>query len=73
MNKNTKKVHFNKTGVYIATQVGEQPPVPTITREGGPIQVTPENTKDKGRTTTPITKDYGNRVRGKKSPRDLVA
>ena len=25
----TKNVDFNKTGVYIATQVGEAPPVPT--------------------------------------------
>ena len=31
----TKNVHFNKTGVYIATQVGETPPVPTSTRDMG--------------------------------------
>ena len=33
--KTTKNVQFNKTGVYIATQVGETPPVPTSIRDGG--------------------------------------
>ena len=50
----TKNVHFNKTGVYIATQVVETPPVPTSTRDGGPTQVTRKKTRDKGRTTTPL-------------------
>ena len=31
----TKNVHFSKTGMYIVTQVGETPPVPTSIRDEG--------------------------------------
>ena len=42
----TKNVHFNKTGVYIATQVGETPPIPTSLRDGGTDTI--DSKKDQG-------------------------
>ena len=50
----TKIVHFNKTGVYIATQIGEAPPVSTGIKDVGFDTSDSEKGRDKGRKPTPL-------------------